>query len=558
MASRIHPSAVVAALGLAGCPADGYDFGSATAPTAPGATSSGTTADVVPTGGPTVDVQTVTSGTTEQPVPGDTSTSTTGGPGGPMIFAFDVEPKQLNAAGAAEVSLVTGPPAQSFELLRNGELVGQGPIAAFAEVFEATTAKDNGEYLYAVTVSDGEGGTEMASTKLKVVLPDGGAVRCSFTEATGAGSKLLGLTRSGDAWVAVGTFINPAGQRLALWKLDATTCAPLPGWPRVVTSWTAIQDLGLHMSEGTAIGADALGHLAVAGLVGEDLERRPYLALLDDDGALLWEKLGAPGDEIHGAAIAPPPYGSVIAVGTRQTATNPLRHDAMVWHHLSKDSVVVDQIKAPLAVGEDGDLPNHRSERALAALVHPKTAVVFVAGERDYKDDQSLIYPRSFVLRYAPLGGRLGAWTSSGDYLPHDGARALASCDDGLRLGGWARSKDGEQPQPLTRWLDDQGASVQRRPEGYVNTRTLGLACDRIGRTVSAATRDADGLLPRAELFAFPDAAAPLSWTANGGINTVDAAFAVACDDWGFCAWAGFQHAGQPPQPRAHLRVLQP
>ena len=70
--------------------------------------------------------------------------------------------------------------------------------------------------------------------------------------------------------------------------------------------------------------------------------------------------------------------------------------------------------------------------------------------------------------------------------------------------------------------------------------------------------RDADGLLPRAELFAFPDAAAPLSWTANGGVNTVDAAFAVACDDWGFCAWAGFQQAGQPPQPRAHLRVLHP
>ncbi len=557
MARRIHPSAVVAALGLAGCPADGYDFGSATAPTAPGATSSGTTADVVPTGGPATDVQTVTGGTTEQPVPGDTSTSTTDG--GPMIHKFVVEPKHLDAAGAAEVKLVTFPPAQSFELLRNGALVGQGPIDAFAEVFEATTAKDNGKYLYVVSVSDGGDKLETADDELEVVLPDGGAVRCSFTEETGAASKLIGLTRSGDAWLAVGTFTNLAGQRLALWRLDAATCAAKPGWPRIVTSWTAIPDLGLHLSEGTAIGADALGHLAVAGLVGEDLERRPYLALLDQDGALLWEKLGAPGDTIHGVAIAPPPYGAVVAVGARQTATDPPRHDAMVWHHLSKDSVVVDQIKSPFVPGEYEDLSNEYSEKSLAVLVHPKNAVVFVAGERQFRDMLGTVYPRSFVLRYAPLGGRLGAWTSSGDYLPYDGARALAMCSDGLRLGGWTSMEQvGALPQPLTRWLDDLGASVQRRPEGYANTRTYGLACDRIGRTVSAATRDADGLLPRAELFAFPDAAAPLSWTTNGGINTVDAAFAVACDDWGFCAWAGFQQAGQPPQPRAHLRVLHP
>lgn len=562
MARRIHPFAAVAALGLLGCPAPAWDdFASATAPETTGATSSETTADVAPTGGATTGVQTVTSdgAVTSEPVPEDTSTTTAGTrPGGPMIVSFAFAPPTLSEAGAAEAVLVTDPPAASFELQRNGEFAGKGSIDAFSVTFEATTAKDNGAYVYDITVFDGEGDSEMATAELDVMLPPGGAVRCEFTEAGGAASKLIGLARAGDAWVAVGTYTGPAGQRLALWQLDARTCDKLSGWPRLITGWTAVKDLGLDVSEGTAVAADPLGRIAVAGHVGDGLERRPYLALLDEDGAPLWEKLGDPGDEIRGVAIAPPPYGTVIAVGARRTAVNPLRHDAMVWHHLSKDSVVIDQVKAPLDVGEAGDLDNSRSERALAVLVHPKSSVVFVAGEREWSDGMNLIYPRGFVFRYAPLGGRLGTWTSNGDYLPHDGARAITVCADGLRLGGWARSKDDAQPQPLTRWLDDQGASLQRRPEGYANARTYGIACDRIGRTVSAATRDADGLTPRAELFAFPDAAAPLSWTADGGMNTVDAAFAVDCDAWGFCAWAGFQHQGQPAQPRAYLRVLHP
>lgn len=569
MARLIHPSALAAALGLLGCPAPTYsEFTDTSPPPAPGATTSGGE-QAVPTGGWTSGVQTVTGdGETTQAVSGDSSsggstTADTKKPGGPLILDFYFTPKHLGEAGQAIATLVTTPAAATYSLKCDGApCKGEPPddaaIGAFDMTIIAATAEDNGHYDFEVTVHDGEGGSDFAMTSLDVKLPQPGTVRCAFTDAALGASTFTGMTRAGDTLILVGTYGDEVLTRLALWKLDARTCQKLPGWPRLLTAWTADKDLGLVTSEGTGVATDALGRIAVVGHVGPGLTRRPYVALLAGDGALAWEKLGALGEEVRGVAISPQPYGAVVAVGARWLV-DPKRRDAVVWHHISKDTVVVEHVMSPFVDGEADDPDGSLDEIAYAVLADPATAEIVVAGERDLETAPDLIFRRGFVLRFGPLGGRLGAWTSSGDYTDHDGARAIARCEGGMRLGGWASADLDDAPQPLTRWLDPLGVSQQRRAEGYANTRTFGVACDRLQRTVCAATTDELGKAPRAALFAFVDDGSPPSWKADGGVGTVDAAYAVDCDAWGLCAWAGFQRVkADNDRPHAHLRILHP
>ena len=531
----------------AGCIQDLLDAGAALSPdsdTTESSSSTSTGDPPAPTTSAGSGVQTVTS------LPGETDgPATTGEPEStgapaenepPTIALFDASPNSLSEAGKALIQLETSMDAIKARLFLNGVELAELAPADFPYTYEALSAKDNGTpHVFTVVVEDAEGLTAMAETKLTVQLPPSGAQKCLFTETTSASSVISALLYTETAIIAAGARDTGDGYKATLWKLDPDHCEEaLPGWPKTLSDWTADPALAALPSRASAIAVDEFGNLAVGINLTKDGKPQRYVTFLTPDGARLWEKPGKVGEELAGITIAP---GTVVAVGWVRTSENPVRTDAMVWRHLEGGGVWSEPLKAPFTPDEPfPDLMNLRSEWARAVLYDPKTELLLVVGDREFKADAFNIVRRTFITRFVPLGGRYGdPWTSPGDPLPHDGGNTIGFCGDDIILGGWTQdwSVDALQ-QPLTRWLDADGIPAQRVPELLSGAQSFGVACDREGKLVSAAMRSSGQL--DAQVFAFAEPAAPRLWYEIGAPGN-DGAGTLDCDTRGFCAWGGFR-----------------
>ena len=488
-------------------------------------------------------IQTVTGAstptTTIEPTAGPATAGTSEGTENapPVIELFAVQPGHLGEAGPALVQLAASEDVVTARLYLDGvELAALTP-AAFPHVYEALSAKDNGERVFKVVVEDAEGLTATAEATLTVQLPPAGAQKCLFVDGEAVSSVVAGLVYTDAAIVAVGTRDTGVGFRATVWKLGPDHCEVLPGWPKTIADWTADPALAAVPSRASAIAVDEAGNLAIGANLTKDGKPQRYVAFLNPDGARLWEKPGKVGEEVAGIAVTPE---TVVAVGWQRTSENPVRTDAMLWRHLEGGGVWAQTLKAPFAAGEFPDELNSYSEWARAVLYDPGTGLVSVVGDRELKVNANEVFRRSFIARVVPLGGPVGEpWTSSGDVLPNDGTNAIGSCDGEILLGGWARDKPLDTPlQPLVRWIGDDGIPDKRLVEAMPATQTHGVACDREGKIVHAASRLSGQI--DARVFAFADPLGPRIWYEQGTPGD-DAAGALACGGRGFCAWGGFR-----------------
>jgi hypothetical protein len=500
------------------------------------------TTDAVPTGG----VQTVTSATTMSTGPGPVeTTSGADDPDGPPPSAgLSFDPPELTMPGASSAKFMFGETVTSAALSLDGKVIAQGPPDSLSYTFEATSEKLNGDYDFKLVVYDGKGGSAAALATLEIGLPEHGLVRCAFQDTPGIQhSAVASVAWTDDYIAALGVRDEGAGPRLVLWGIDPVTCGVL--WWQKIDIWTQLPIDNLP-STGASLALDEQGNFVIAGNLFQNGKFRPYLALLRaDDRSLIWETLGDPGDQAAGVARAPWPYENIIMVGSRLTSVNPPRYDMLVKGYTTGDSVWIDVLKAPFAVDElNNDEFNHYSERALAVDINPDTLEVIVVGEREFQPDFEPKFPwRTFTARYYPMGGRIGTWTSSGDYLPQDSARSLRRCGDGFVAGGWTSDyAQGSTRWPLVRRLDGQGVSIGRRSEPFADTETAGADCDREGKVVSASTRMI-GNQTDIVLYAYILPEEPLVWQAKyaGQGMGDDKAATLACDEWGFCAWGGYE-----------------
>ena len=489
-------------------------------------------------------IQTVTGAstptTTMEPTTGPAATGTSSGTDNapPVIELFAVQPGHLSEAGPALVQLAASEDVVTARLYLDGAEIAALAQAEFPHVYEALSAKDNGERVFKVVVEDAEGLTATAEATLTVQLPPAGAQKCLFVDSEAISSVVAGLVYTDAAIVAVGARDTGAGFRATVWKLGPDHCEVLPGWPKTIADWTADPALAAVPSRVSAVGIDAVGNLAIGANLTKDGKPQRYVAFLNPDGSRLWERPGKVGEEVTGVAVAP---NTVVAVGWQRTSENPVRTDAMFWQHLEGGGVWAQELKAPFTAGElFVDDENQRSEWARAVLYEPGTGVLVVAGERELMVNVNEVFRRSFIARFAPLGGPVGEpWTSPGDVLAHDGTNTIASCGEQLLLGGWTRDKPLDAPlQPLTRWTGENGLPGQRLAEAMPGTQTYGIACDREGKLVHAASRPSGQL--DARVFAFADPLGPRTWYEQGTPGD-DAAGALACDQRGFCAWGGFR-----------------
>lgn len=501
------------------------------------------TTDVLPTGG----VQTVTSATTAAgPDPADTG-KTAGDPEGPPPSAMlSFEPAELTMPGPASAKIEVGETVTSATLSLGGKVVAQGLPGSLAYTFEATSEEVNGVHEFELLALDGKGGSAKAVASLKVELPAHGLVRCAFQDKVGALHSAIASVAWADGYLAaLGVRDEGAGPRLALWGIDPVTCGAL--WSQKIDIWTLLPIENLP-STGAALALDEAGNFVIAGNLFENGKFRPYLALLRrDDRSLIWETTGALGDQAAGVVRAPSPYENIIMVGSRLTSVNPLRYDGLVQGYTTGGSVWEDVLRAPFTADELNKDPfNEYNEHALAVDINSDTLEVIVVGEREFKPDFKPKLPwRTFSARYDPMGGRVGSWTSSGDYLPQDSARSLRRCGDGFVAAGWTSDDaPGSTRWPLVRRLDGKGVSVGRRSEPFADTETAGADCDREGKVVSASTR-AVGNQTDVRLHAYLHPEKPLVWQADyaGQGMGNDEAATLACDAWGYCAWGGYERA---------------
>lgn len=500
------------------------------------------TTDEVPTGG----VQTVTSATTTSTGPGPVeTTSGEGDPDGPPPSAgLSFDPPKLTMPGSSSAKFMFGETVTSAALSLDGKVIAQGPPDSLSYAFEATSEDLNGEYDFKLVVYDGKGGSAEALAELKVGLPEHGLVRCAFQDTPGIQHSAVASVAWTDEFIAaLGVRDEGAGPRLVLWGIDPVSCGVL--WTQKIDIWTQLPIDNLP-STGAALALDEDGNFVIAGNLFQNGKFRPYLALLRaDDRSLIWETLGDPGDQAAGVARAPWPYENIIMVGSRLVSENPPRYDGLVKGYTTGGSVWVDVLKAPFTPDEfDQDNFQVRKEHAFAVDVNPDTLEVIVVGEREF---QPTVKPeskwRTFTARYYPMGGRIGTWTSSGDYLPQDSARSLRRCGDGFVAGGWTSDDvPGSTRWPLARRLDGQGVSLGRRSEPFADTETAGADCDREGKIVSASTRNT-GNQTDVVIHAYLDPEKPPVWQATyaGQGMGDDQAATLVCDAWGYCAWGGYE-----------------
>lgn len=502
-------------------------------------------------------VQTVTGDTTlEQTTAAvdDTSTGTsTGEPVNlpPTIDLFTAEPGQLSEAGKALLHLETSADVVQVRLYQNDEPIADLKPANFPYTYEAFSAKDNGDpHTFTVEVTDAGGLKATADLKLKVLLPASGAERCQFTDMDAKASAILGLVHATDAIVTVGWRDTGAGPRMAVWKLDKASCGKLPGWPRTIANWSPA--LALQTSQAVGVAIDESGYIAIAANFWPGGKPQLYAALLTPQGARVWERPGDVGEEAAGVTTGAD--HRVFVVGARRTSDNPVRTDARTWGFRFGEGVVTvwnSDLKAPFTPDEPfADDTNLKSERARAVTVwHDE---VFVVGEREFQPDVNNTYSRTFVARYSPVGNQVGLpWTSPGDFLMYEAMNSVGICGADLITGGWSRDNaPGATPVPLMRWIKPDGTSTAGHSELLPSTQTLGIACDREGKIVSGGTRWAGEL--NTQVFASEDPKNP-PLIYDTGVAGNDAMLTLACDpDEGFCAAGGYRSSS------AFVRVYHP
>jgi hypothetical protein len=572
-----HHHLLLATLALPGCIEQIYADSIAEFPPKE-ATSSGTTEPPSPTttdpAPPDPGIQTATGASSEETGAAETTTSgtTTSGTTGPpenqppKIDTFDASAYFLDEAGPLTLMLAASDDhavVKARLYLDEEEVESNLTLADFPYVYDVLSAKDNGDQRkFKVVVEDAEGLTDERETDpITLTLPQPGVEKCYFEDAEKGSviSVISALEYTREAIYAVGT----RELKLALWKLDPNDCQALPGWPKTITSWTGDDTYKNYLSFGVAVDEDVNGNIVVGGNFLINGKLQAYVALLTDDGARLWEKAGAPGDELAGVAAALYQHSHKVFVGgSVWTNDNPVRTDAAVWiYHFDGDSVYVappTKLRAPFTPDEfEKDQDNLLIERVRAIAVQPGTGYALAVGEREFKPDIFHVYDRTFAVRVQPTGGVVGMpWTSTADAsLVHDAGQSIAVCEDGFLVGGWTRDEPLDaEPSPMIFWFDNSMVLDQRRAELQLfATEIHGIACDRENKVVSAGSRQVGSDDARVfTVLGLLDARI----TYDDGVPGDDAAGAVTCDPRGFCGWGGYRTANM--MPYAVVRVHHP
>lgn len=555
------------ALLLGGCIQDLLAEGAALAP------DTGTEASSTSTGEPST--PTTTAGSGVQTVTGDgvsTGTSMASEPdpesssgeavNDPPTVDLTVQPDHLGEAGPAELHLVASDDVVKVRLSLDGEKIADLTPADFPYVWEALSAKDNGlARKFSVVVEDEEGLTDDDDAELSVELPPAGAEKCLFQdlEKGTVTSSITALKYTPEAIIAVGTRGTGTALRIAVWKLDPNFCeVVLPGWPKTIENWTGDADLAGLLSGGVALDIDEAGNLVVAGNLFENGQIQSYVALLNADGARLWERVGQPGDEVTGVGASKGSFSNrVFVVGSSRTNDNPVRTDGMVWVYQWTDGKVYVQpptmLRAPFTPDEPNpDQFNALSEWARAVLVD-SAGNALVVGEREYKDKTKIVYIRAFAVQVHPFGQVLGVpWTSWAPAFRNDAFRSVSVCGDATLAAGWTRDHAdmNAKPQPFLFWME---AETHRHLPQLGATQIYGVACDREKKIVSAAIRSSG--TSDAQVFTVVGASDTPVWYEQGDADA-DGAGAESCDHRGFCGWGGYRTANA--KPYAVVRVHHP
>jgi len=557
---------------LGGCIQDLLADGAALAPdTESDASSTSTGESSLPT--------TSSAGSGVQTVTGDAESTETSGSTGdtepdpasssgeavnlPPTVDLSVTPDHLGEAGPAELHLVTSDDVVKVRLSLDGETVADLTPANFPYAWEALSAKDNGlARKFSVVVEDAEGLTAEDEAELSVGLPPAGAEKCLFEDPDRGTvtSMIAALKYTPEAIVAVGLRGTGTALRITVWKLDPNHCeVVLPGWPKTIKNWTGDQALGGLLSAGVAVDIDEDGNIVVAGNFIVNGQLQSYVALLNADGARLWEKVGQPGDEVAGVGASKGSYSNrVFVVGSTRTSDNPVLTDGMVWVYqwTEGEDVYVQPptvLRAPFTPDEfDPDQFNDLSEWARAVVVD-SAGNALVVGERQYKDEMLKVYSRAFAVQVHPFGQVLGTpWTSWAPAFLHDAVRSVSACGDDYVAGGWTRNPlvPNAKPEPFLFWFETE---THRHLPQLGATQVYGVACDREEKLVSAATRSSG--TPDAQVLTVSGTSDTPVWY-EPGVTDADGASAVACDRRGFCGWGGYRTTNA--KPYAVVRVHHP
>jgi hypothetical protein len=516
-------------------------------------------------------VQTVTGDAESTETSGSTSAGTEPDPGSssgepvnlPPTVDLSVTPDHLGEAGPAELHLVASDDVVKVRLSLDGEKIADLTPANFPYAWEALSAKDNGPArTFSVVVEDEEGLTAEDEAKLSVGLPPPGAEKCLFQdpERGTVTSGIAALKYTPEAIVAVGMRGIGTALRLTVWKLDPNHCeVVLPGWPKTIKNWTGDQALGGLLSAGIAVDIDEDGNIVVAGNFIVNGQLQSYVALLNTDGARLWEKVGQPGDEVAGVGASKGSYSNrVFVVGSTRTSDNPVRTDGMVWVYqwTEGEDVYVQPptvLRAPFTPDEpDLDPDNAHSEWARAVVVD-SAGNALVVGEREYRDGDFKVYSRAFAVRVHPFGQVLGTpWTSWAPAYLHDAVQSVSACGDDYVAGGWTRNPvvPNSKPEPF---LFRFATETHRHLPQLGATQVYGVACDREEKIVNAAIRSSG--TSDAQVFTVVGVSDPPVWYEQGYADA-DGAVAVTCDRRGFCGTGGYRTTNA--KPYAVVRVYHP